>query len=569
MQGTFLKITTVCLTALVLAACGSDGGSSSGGSGGSTATGGNRNDDGTDGSGGGDGSGEGGPSVTVTTEIGAPGLASSATAKSSKGARFSWELTKQPKGSELSNDDLEDADQATVIFYPQVSGDYELTVTVQVGSETPVRRKVELPVRGYQVPFLFAQFEPKDGDFSVEQVAAMVDSGGGEPREVGCRHSTTETDVATAAFERPFNASAYVPQSLDETARIATRVYSDDGAMHHKIELASEDTRCDAEVGAPVYVHLGHPLTGPRFPFRFSPDGSRLLVVGEGEVAKTLYSADSTTGAPRVLASGDPDWPPHNNWATGDEILVQQVVSSADPPPFQLLVVPDQEDALDEATVILDCDGVEEENAVLPLAQVYLVGESLVILKDTTVYRVDANPNGTFDCEIDSERTRVLAEDVASLDLAKDGTRIVYDSAQQDAVFVASIDGEGEPLRLSPDDGTRHMHPRFALGGAQVVWTSVYDYEPPKEGETTPFEEDVVRVFRVNSDGTRPAVLWQTSAPEDHQLVATTGYQRGTNACTFGLPLSGGSAGFLAFAVGGLVLGRRRRAMSEVNASRG
>jgi hypothetical protein len=559
MQGTILKTTTVCLTALLLAACGGgDGSGAVAGTGGDMGTGGSNG--GNDGSGG--STEPGAPSVTVSTKVAAPGLASSATAQSADGASFSWELTAQPDGSELTADDLEDANEATVKFYPQLGGEYELTVTATLDGKS-AKRTAKLTVKGYEVPFSVLKVVPGEADATASHVALMVNSGGGDAREVGCAHVVTAAELGPAGqtSERNYGTTVYVPQSLDETARIASRVFADDEATQGRVELAHETTACnEADPDSlPVFAELGAIVTQARFPLHFSPDGSRLLTVGDLGEYKALYTADSTTGELHTLHTGNPSWPVHNGWAN-DEVLLQHLNGDADPPPYQLLRLPDADGSLLDATLLVDCTGVPAENAVMPLVQVRAVGASLIAVKNGTVYRLDADEEGAFACTLDSAQNHLLATGVGSLDVAKDGSLIAFEDALQTGIFVAPIATPGEPLRIAPADGTRHMHPRFALGGAQVVWTSSYEYAAPAEGETTPFDQDVVRVFRANADGTQPYVLWQSSAAEEETIHATGGTQRGTLGCTFGLPLGSGSAGLLALAASGLLFVRRRRA---------
>lgn len=559
MQGTFLKTTTVCLTALLLAACGgSDGSGAVAGTGGDVGTGGSN--DGTGGTGG--TTEPGAPSVTVSTDVAAPGLASSATAESADGASFSWKLTAQPEGSELTDDDLEDASETTVKFYPQLNGEYELTVTVTVDGRT-ASRKTKIDVQGFEVPFSLLKVVPGEADSTASHVALMVNSGGGDAREVGCTHALTaaELDAAGQTTGRNYGTAVYVPQTLEDTARIASRVLSGDEETHDKVELAHEDTSCsEADPDSlPVFADLGATITEARFPLRFSPDGSRLLTVGDRGADKALYTADATTGELHTLHAGDPEWAVHNGWADDDEVLLQHLDGNEDPLPYQLLRLPDADSSLPDATIVLDCTGVLAANAAMPLTQVSTVGESLLVVRNNSVYRLDPDEEGAFACALDSEQNHLLATGVGSVDVAKDGSLIAFEDALQTGIFVAPIATPGEALRIAPADGTKHMHPRFALGGAQVIWTSSYAYVAPEEGETTPFDQDVVRVFRANADGTQPYVLWQSEAAEEETLHATGGTQRGTLGCTFALPLGGGSAGLLALAATGFVFVRRRR----------
>ncbi len=565
MQERFLKTTTICLTALVLAACGGSGsGAAPGGTGGDDGgggsdSGGNAGSDGKGGMGGATESGD--PRIDVSTEVGAPGLASTATATSEDGATFTWELTKQPEGSDLADEDLEDSDTATVRFIPQVEGAYELSVTATSNGESSTK-EVTLEVEGYDVPFALFRLVPGEEESNVHHVALMVSSGGGDAREVGCTHTVTAGYLGQSGspIARAYATATYVPQTLKEEARIASFVFDKNSEVDAKVELATSKTQCaDEEAGdAPVFADLGEPVTEPALPLRFSPNGSRLLGMSQPAAQQLrLLTADSSSGELRALVVGDPSWIPHYGWSSDGRVFVQHQDAQHPDSPYQLLLIADEEDSLDDGSLVVDCTGVDPENAVMPINQVYPAGDDLVVVKDYDVYRLEADDEGKFDCAIDSERNALVAEDVNSVDVARDGSRIVYDSTAENGIFVSPLASLEDAVRISPEDGTQHFHPRFALGGAQVVWTSVYQYSAPEDDETTPFDEDVVRVYRANPDGSHPFVVWQRSGPEEETLFATGGTQRA--GCSFALPFGAGSPALLALAAAGLVALRRRR----------
>lgn len=563
MHRTLLKTTTACLTALLLAACGgSDGGSSSGGTGGAdNGTGGKDNKGGNDGTGGTGGTGgtmqSGDPSISVETEIAAPGLPTTATATADKGAKFSWKLVGQPKGSELSDDDLEDANKATVRFVPQLSGSYELEVTATVDGESATK-KVKFDVKGYDVPFTVLHVVPGQPESTAEHVALAVNSGGGKAREIGCRHTTTAAELGNAELPlvRGYTTASYVPQSLDDEARIASFIYSDDNAAMGKVELAHSGTTCDEGPDMPVFADFGTPEETELMPMRFSMDGRRVLGMSKTADDKDqIFTANSWVGTFRPILIGDPSWAPHYGWAADGGVLIQFRNGGNDSDPYRLTHYPDKEDAKDEQTTLMDCTGLAAADAVMPLNQVYTAGDFLIVVKANNVYRLAPDDEGLFDCAIASERNALIAQGAYSVDVAQDGSAIVFDTSNSFGIFVASITEPGDPVQISPDDGTKHLHPRFALGGAQVVWTSVYEYD--QKAESPPFEENVVRVFRANADGSHPFVVWQSEASPDDTLYASGGTKRG--GCTFALPFGAGSPGFLALTAAGLAALRRRR----------
>lgn len=556
---THLK-TTICLTSLLLAACG--GGSSSQGtpSDPNDSTNQQDDDDSTNDTSDDDGTDDtSAPSVSISGEANVPGLASTATAEVDGDAEISWSITKQPDGSELDDTDLEDADQATVSFHPQIQGEYELTVTATAGGKSTTK-SVSLDVQGYDVPFTVMTVQEVENEVVHElatHVAMMVNSGAGPAREVGCAHQVEAPDVGDAGstFRRAFGTSVYMPRTQDGVARIVSRVYSDDPEVGGKIELAHSGSSCEDD--PPALAELGPEIEEANFPFRFSPDGSRVAGIVAAEDEAMLLTVGNDGTEMHVLDSALVNWAPHYAWKGNEEVVIL-VRGEDEADPYRLIAAPDV-NAPGDAPTILDCTGVDPEDAVLPSGQMFFGEDSWLIFgSPNTLVRLTPDDEGVYDCDRNSEQNQIISELAGPGDVSDDFSRVVFQSIND--IYVVELDGSAEPQRISPDDGAQHFHPHFALGGQQIVWSS--RYQPPVDdgmGGAPAVDPTVIRVFRANADGSHPFVIWQSEAPTEETLFATGGNQRGSNNCSFAVPLGVGSSGFLALGLAGVSLLRRRR----------
>lgn len=499
-------------------------------------------------------------SVSVSGTADVPGLASSAAAKvdGDGDVTFSWSITKQPEGSTLEDSDLEGADEATVRFHPQIQGAYELTVTATLGDRTG-NKSISLEVKGYDVPFSAMRVSPVDTEDSgkaATHVAMMVSSGAGAAREVGCVHEVVAADVGDAGSRtrRSYGTAVYLPRTPDGVARIVSRVFSDDPEVDRKIELAHSGTACDDD--PPPLLDLGTEIEEANFPFRFSPDGSRVAALVAGEEEGALLTIGSDGQNEHVLDTAVVDWAPHFAWRSNDQLVVLSRPGD-EGDPYRLVVAPDEPDT--SGDLLFDCADVPLEDAVLPTQQMYF-GEDFWLLNTSHgLVHLTPDEEGNYDCDVGSARNRILAEHVGSMDVADDGSRVVYDSPF--GIFALELDGSEEQIRISPEDGALHVHPRFALGGRQIVWSSYYDH--PGEagmGGAPAFEQSLTRVHRANADGSHPFVIWQDEGSAGETLFATGGNQRGSNnSCSFAVPFGAGSSGLIALGFASSLLLRRRR----------
>lgn len=547
---------TICLTSLLLAACG--GNSSSAGSPSDPDDPNKPGQEEDDDSSKPKGKDPAPLAVSVSGEANVPGLASSAEAEVDEDASFSWSITKQPKGSTLEDSDLEGADEPSVSFHPQIQGEYELTVTATLGDRTG-KKSITLDVKGYDVPFSLmkvSEADPDTSEKSATHVALMVNSGAGPVREVGCAYEVVAETLGDAGSinRRSYGTSVYLPRTPDGVARIASRVFSDDPEAGGKIEFADSTTSCDDD--PPPLVELGAEIEYANFPLRFSPDGLRLSALVGSDDEGALMTIGSNGKDLHVLTGGAVTWAPHYGWLSNHELALL-IRPGDEGDPYQLVYWPDEPFTTSQA--LLDCEDVPLEDAVLPASQMSFSEDGWLLASPHGLVHLTPDEEGNYDCDVNSEQNRIITEHVGSFDVADDWSRVVYESPLQ-GVFVIELDG-GEPQRISPEDGAAHFQPRFALGGQQIVWSSYYDH--PGDGGmggAPPFAQSLARVHRANADGSHPFIIWQEEGPAEETVFATGGTQRGSNNdCSFAVPFGAGSSGLVALGLAGSLLLRRRR----------
>jgi len=587
-----LLFTGATAVALALAACG-----------GTDTPDGDETDQGNGGSGTDSDSGTGGstpkPTVEVETDTktDVPGFANTATAtvtvEDGGAVTYSWAFKEVPEGSKLENSDLEDAKTKTVSFVPDLGGDYVLEVTIKAGGET-LKETVTVKPPTYDVPFVLAQVSDADGS---GEVAMFVKSGGERTQAIGCNFgiptTTPEEWANTSGAFTGFGVRAQrllFPQALDGVAAIANTITAD-AVAQGSLQISSSNTRCS---GALQPKNISSVRSHPRIQApRFSPNGKRMIAVNDGieaEVAEgqpvvpaddQLVTFGVDNSAHRILKTWTdgiariPDEPlgvtTHMTWITNSKVAwidknpgntYRAIYTATDAQP----AVPQE---------MMNCNGFATATGLLVTSQleipdddnIYVISESSG--GQTALFHLTRDPDNSdaFSCDPAGTTNLNLSGEtlvVTEFELAGDKKNIVFvatDSAGTglETVYVVPADGSAAPAQISPDDGSKHTSPHFALGGRQIVWSATATEALPDTsvGGTTTFESPTVtRLHRANVDGSHVVAIYALEAPDRAGARVQTGQSSG-NSCMFGLSPVGFSGG-LGFAALGLLAFRRR-----------
>lgn len=580
-------------TTVALAACG-----------GTDTPDGDQTDQGNGGGGAGTDSGTGGstpkPTVEVETDTktDVPGFVNTATAtvtvEGGGAVTYSWAFKQVPEKSTLENSDLEDAKTKTVSFIPDFGGDYVFEVTIKAGGET-VKETVTVKPPTYDVPFVLAQVSDADGS---GEVAMFVKSGGEKTQAIGCNFGIPTTtpeewaNAGSAFLGLGIRAQRLLfPQEVDGVAVIANTITADD-TEQFTFQISSSNTRCSGALQpkniSSVRSHQG--LQAPRF----SPNGKRMILVNQGgeindgaDDQLVTFALDNSTrrvlktwaggiaNIPDVVCAGigckQEGLPTHMTWITNSKVAwidknpgntYRAIYTATDAQP----AVPQE---------MMNCSGFATATGLLVTSQleipdddnIYVISESSG--GQTALFHLTRDPDNSdaFSCDPAATTNLNLSGEtlvVTEFELAGDKKNIVFvatDSAGTglETVYVVPADGSAAPAQISPDDGSKHTSPHFALGGRQIVWSATATEALPDTsvGGTTTFESPTVtRLHRANVDGSHVVAIYALEAPDRAGARVQTGQSSG-NSCMFGLSPVGFSGG-LGFAALGLLAFRRR-----------
>jgi hypothetical protein len=127
---------------------------------------------------------------------------------------------------------------------------------------------------------------------------------------------------------------------------------------------------------------------------------------------------------------------------------------------------------------------------------------------------MERDDQGLFACDRNSPQNHFVNGELSATRVAvsEDGAWVTFQASE--GIYVGPTDGTSSPWLVSAENELEYDRPHFALGGRQVVWTS---REFPGDGQS------VVRVHRVNRDGSGHLVIFEQAISSQGDMLATMG----------------------------------------------
>lgn len=496
-------------------------------------------------------------SATVHADV--PGYASFVELTPRNSDSYAWEMLSAPPQSALTSNHLQGKKYPIVSFVADAAGDYVLRATVKRAGET-TSIDVSVTVQGYDIPFIASSL---NGVLEGSKVAMVVDSGGGEARVIGCEYVKTFESGADWADNNSSGRqriATYLPQALGQSALIASRIYSDDEDLHGRIEIAQSTTDCD--INRPALIEgVTTPMALITVPYKFSPDGSKLLAADNGEPEDQLISIASDGSSQTVLYRTDGPAPNCSQLAWVNNQTAAWVGQDEDDNRLLYTTPTRAAGALSSHhKPLIDCTD-STGSPLFVTTQLEFSQNGIVLENYGHLVRLDKDERGRFDCGSEAPTNHVISGDhvISDFRLAphREGVadRVAFSS--EGAIYVVMLDGSNDPVRYSFDNVGVCGGAQWAMGGRQLIWTCTTTEEVTTgEGfsESMLHRPVVTRIYRANADGTHRVVVWSNEASEDTAMEVITGSGNGSS-CNAGFAQSD----FVWGAVGlSLLLFRRR-----------